>query len=74
MTTCQKTNGDILRRHADHLGIPRRTLAQVQAALAQAEKTDSHVRFANLMVRHGRLEADALEYARQIAGGASREA
>lgn len=60
------TNGERLAHEADRLGIPRRTLEQVKAALAETDEKDRRA-FAKLMARHGRLTPDALEYVRGIA-------
>ena len=49
------TNGDYWRQHAEQRGIPERTLAQVQAAIAEAKKTNSDRSLARLMLRHGRM-------------------
>lgn len=60
-----KTNGDILRAHADAMGMPGRTLEQVKADLAAAKKrakgknVDLDSAMASLMLRHGRLTDDA---------------
>jgi len=53
------TNGDILRARSERKSIPLRTLDDVRADLAQAKKSDTDVRMARLMLRHGRLAADA---------------
>lgn len=62
-----KTNADILKAHADALGMPRRTLDQVRAALARdkarskkGERID--ISMARLMLNHGRLEDAARAY------------
>jgi len=56
------TNGDILKAHADRLGIPLRTLAEVKETLAAAKKHNADMACARLMAKHGRLEADAMAY------------
>lgn len=51
-----------LAAHAEHIGIPRRTKAQVIAALNRAAKTGADKKMATMMLEHGRLEDDAREF------------
>lgn len=53
------TTAQTLRDHADRLGIPLRTLADVQAALAKAKVTNADKSMARLMLAHGRLTDEA---------------
>lgn len=57
-----KSNGDILKVLADKQGIPFRTLADVRSALEQAKKRDADRGLASLMLRHGRLDDEAIEF------------
>lgn len=59
-----ETNGQILRKHADRMGLPSRTLEQVQTDLANAAKRDPETAqaMARLMLRHGRLTLEARRY------------
>jgi hypothetical protein len=60
-----KTNGDILRNHADKTGMPRRSLAQVQddlarcKARAKGKNINLDKSMARLMLNHGRLTDEA---------------
>lgn len=58
------TNGDFWRDVAERKGIPLRTLADVKEGLerdkAMGDGTD--ISMARLMLRHGRLTAEAREY------------
>lgn len=54
-----------LAAHAERLGIPRRTKAQVIAALNRAAKTGADKKMATMMLEHGRLEDDAIDYVRE---------
>ena len=56
-----------LHAHAERLGIPRRTLAQVKDLFAKCEKKNKRkaISQANLLLNHGRLEDDAMAYVRE---------
>lgn len=54
-----------LHAHAERLGIPKRTLAQVVETLNQAKKRNADMACARLMAAHGRLEDDAMAYVRE---------
>lgn len=56
-----KTNSQLMREHADKVGIPLRTLAQVQETLASDKKKPGNVdvRMARMMLNHGRLTDEA---------------
>lgn len=53
------TNGDILRAHAERLGIPLRSLEQVRVAILEAKAKGSDATFARLMLAQGRLTDEA---------------
>lgn len=55
-------NGDILRNHADQIGIPPRNIDQIKAALAQARKNKCEFELARLMQRYGRMTDEARGY------------
>lgn len=59
-----KTNGQILREHADAKGLPLATLAQVRADLEAARKRGSDATMRRLFINHGRLTAEAMEFAK----------
>lgn len=60
-----KTNGDILRDHANSIGMPLRTLEQVKADLAackaraRGKNANLDKTMARVMLNHGRFTADA---------------
>lgn len=56
------TWGEILKADADMANIPLRTLSQVKQALVQAKKGKCDARIARMMLRHGRLTKEALQY------------
>lgn len=51
-----------LHAHAERLGIPLRTKAQVQETIRKAVKNNSDSSCACLLLTHGRLEDDAREW------------
>ena len=55
-------NGQWLREHADRLGIPPRTLAQVRETLEIARKTGADKSMAKAMLSHGRMTDEAREF------------
>lgn len=58
----EKMTREELHAHAERLGIPRRTLAQVRDTLAQAKKKNADMACARLMAKHGRLTDEAMAY------------
>ena len=56
------TNADALKKAADALNIPLRTKDQVADTLHKAEAYGGHLRVANMMLTHGRLTDDAIQY------------
>lgn len=56
------TNGQRLAQAAERLGIPIRTLENVQGAIALCNKNGTDIEMARLMLRHGRLTVDAREW------------
>lgn len=56
------TNRKILHELAEKQGIPARTLNQVRADLADAKTRDADEALARIMLRHGRLTDEALQY------------
>ena len=57
-----KTNGDIWRERAGHIGIPLVSIWNAQEGLARAKKTKADGALARIMLRHGRLTSEAREY------------
>lgn len=56
----QKTNGDLMREHADRTNPgPGRSLEQVRKALAACKKQGSDVTMARMMLRFGRMTPEA---------------
>lgn len=54
-----------LAAQAEALCIPRRTKAQVIAALKRADKTGADKKMATMMLEHGRLEDNAMDCVRE---------
>lgn len=54
-----------LAAHAERLGIPKRTKDQVISALKRAALNGADKTMATMMIDHGRLEDDAMEYVRE---------
>lgn len=52
----------LFHKYADLQGIPFRTLAQVRDTLVIARRTNADAAMARIMMRFGRLTAEALEY------------
>ena len=50
---------------ANHYTPAKRTLDQVKAFLAKCAKNGSDKSAANLLLRHGQLEMDAIQYVRE---------
>lgn len=59
------TWGDILRADAEKVGIPLRTLAQVQACIAKCRKQKSEKTMARLMLKAGRMTDEARAWLQQ---------
>lgn len=56
-----RTNADFFKEHADRMGMPLRSLGQVQDTIAHCKTRDAgcDVAAARLMLRHGRLTDEA---------------
>jgi hypothetical protein len=57
-----QTNGDVLRRHADGIGIPLRTLDDVRETISGAKEAGTDDAVARLLLRHGRITDEARAY------------
>ncbi len=61
-----KTNGDILRERADTMGIPLTSVWKAQEGLKKARTKADKAALASLMLRHGRLTAEARKYLEEV--------